>query len=131
MPVVESLREMASRCGLTITFPAVVGTKLEAADCCVMVVMLSQNSTDSHNVVKEVMLASEQKEALLPVYLEGGHPESESLMVRTMLEDLANWMRVVKRHGKPTATTQPKNLAKPIAYHPPSGSSQFNWRIHL
>ena len=37
------------------------------ADCRVMV-MLSQNSTDSHNVVKEVMLASEQK--LLPVYLE-------------------------------------------------------------
>ena len=40
------------------------------ADCRVMVVMLSQNSTDSHNVVKEVMLASEQKKALLPVYLE-------------------------------------------------------------
>ncbi len=40
------------------------------ADCHVMVVMLSQNSTDSHNVVKEVMLASEQKKALLPVYLE-------------------------------------------------------------
>lgn len=33
------------------------------ADCRVMVVMLSQNSTDSHNVVKEVMLASEQKKA--------------------------------------------------------------------
>lgn len=31
------------------------------ADCRVMVVMLSQNSTDSHNVVKEVMLASELK----------------------------------------------------------------------
>ncbi len=40
------------------------------ADCRLMVVMLSQNSTDSHNVVKEVMLASEQKKALLPVYLE-------------------------------------------------------------
>ena len=31
---------------------------------------LSGNSTDSHNVVKEAMLASEQKKALLPVYLE-------------------------------------------------------------
>ena len=40
------------------------------ADCRVMVVMLSGNSTDSHNVVKEAMLASEQKKALLPVYLE-------------------------------------------------------------
>jgi len=40
------------------------------ADCRVMVVMLSVNSTDSHNVVKEVMLASEQKKPLLPVYLE-------------------------------------------------------------
>ena len=40
------------------------------AECQVMVVMLSGNSTDSHNVVKEAMLASEQKKALLPVYLE-------------------------------------------------------------
>ena len=40
------------------------------ADCRVMVVLLSQNSADSHNVVKEVMLASEQKKVLLPVYLE-------------------------------------------------------------
>ena len=31
------------------------------AGCQVMVVMLSGNSTDSHNVVKEAMLASEQK----------------------------------------------------------------------
>ena len=30
------------------------------AGCRVMVVMLSGNSTDSHNVVKEAMLASEQ-----------------------------------------------------------------------
>ena len=40
------------------------------ADCRVMVVLLSKNSADSHNVVKEVMLASEQKKVLLPVYLE-------------------------------------------------------------
>ena len=40
------------------------------AECRVMVVMLSGNSTDSHNVIKEAMLASEQKKALLPVYLE-------------------------------------------------------------
>ena len=45
------------------------------AGCQVMVVMLSGNSTDSHNVVKEAMLASEQKKALLPVYLESsGNP---------------------------------------------------------
>ena len=40
------------------------------ADCKIMVVMLSENSTDSHNVIKEVMLSSEQKKILLPVYLE-------------------------------------------------------------
>ena len=40
------------------------------ASCRVLVVMLSGNSTDSHNVIKEAMLASEQKKVLLPVYLE-------------------------------------------------------------
>ena len=35
-----------------------------------MVVMLSQNSTGSDNVVKEVMLASENKKKILPVHLE-------------------------------------------------------------
>ena len=40
------------------------------ADSRIMVVMLSEKSTDSHNVIKEVMLSSEQKKILLPVYLE-------------------------------------------------------------
>ena len=39
-------------------------------NCKAMVVMLSQNSTGSDNVVKEVMLASENKKKILPVYLE-------------------------------------------------------------
>ena len=38
--------------------------------CTVMVVILSDNSTTSDNVVKEVMLASELKKPILPVYLE-------------------------------------------------------------
>ncbi|MAE31116.1 MAG: hypothetical protein CMO43_05920, partial [Verrucomicrobiales bacterium] len=120
------------------------------ADCRVMVVMLSQNSTDSHNVVKEVMLASEQKKALLPVYLEPAdipaklqyqlagiqHLELYGENEQQVLEDLANGLAkrgvsrdgeaavpqptTVKRHDKPrpkpTATTQTKNLAKPIAW---------------
>ena len=36
-------------------------------NCKAMVVMLSQNSTGSDNVVKEVMLASENKKKILPV----------------------------------------------------------------
>ena len=119
------------------------------ADCRVMVVMLSQNSTDSHNVVKEVMLASEQKKALLPVYLEPAdipaklqyqlagiqHLELYGENEQQVLEDLANGLAkrgirregeaiasqatTIKRHEKPSArattTTQPKNMAKPIA----------------
>ena len=89
------------------------------ADCHVMVVMLSQNSTDSHNVVKEVMLASEQKKALLPVYLEPAevpaklqyqlagiqHLELYGQDEQQVLEDLANGLakRGVSRDGKPSA----------------------------
>ena len=74
------------------------------ADCRVMVVMLSQNSTDSHNVVKEVMLASEQKKALYRSTLEsGGHSSQAAVPVgrhpafelygeneQIVLEDLVN-----------------------------------------
>ena len=38
--------------------------------CTAMVVILSDNSTNSDNVVKEVMMASELKKPILPVYLE-------------------------------------------------------------
>ena len=34
--------------------------------CQVMIVIVSENSINSHNVVKEVMLASENKKSLLP-----------------------------------------------------------------
>ncbi|MBT3614840.1 MAG: hypothetical protein HN707_13490 [Verrucomicrobia bacterium] len=39
-------------------------------NCKDMVVMLSQNSTGSDNIVKEVMLASENKKGNVPVHLE-------------------------------------------------------------
>jgi hypothetical protein len=75
MPVVDSLR--SKRISVWVDEGNIHAADLWSeqivqaiADCQVMVVMLSQNSTDSHNVVKEVMLASEQKKALLPVYLE-------------------------------------------------------------
>ena len=55
------------------------------ADCRVMVVMLSSNSTDSHNVVKEAMLASEQKKALLPVYLE---------LLTTLAAEGVEWVQI-------------------------------------
>ena len=90
------------------------------ADCRVMVVMLSQNSTDSHNVVKEVMLASEQKKALLPVYLEPAdipaklqyqlagiqHLELYGENEQQVLEDLANGLvkRGISLDGEATAS---------------------------
>ena len=39
-------------------------------DCKVLIMMVSSHSTDSANVVKEVMLASESSKTILPVYLE-------------------------------------------------------------
>ena len=94
------------------------------ADCRVMVVMLSQNSTDSHNVVKELMLASEQKKALLPVYLEPAdvpaklqyqlagiqHLELYGENEEQVLEDLVNGLakRGISREGEsvsPQSTT--------------------------
>ena len=89
------------------------------ADCRVMVVMLSQNSTDSHNVVKELMLASEQKKALLPVYLEPAdvpaklqyqlagiqHLELYGENEEQVLEDLVNGLakRGISREGESVA----------------------------
>ena len=97
------------------------------ADCRVMVVMLSQNSTDSHNVVKEVMLASEQKKALLPVYLEPAdipaklqyqlagiqHLELYGENEQQVLEDLSNGLtkRGVSRDGIAT-TPQPTTIKR-------------------
>ena len=40
------------------------------AECHVLIIMVSSHSTDSHNVVKEVMIASESKKTILPIYLE-------------------------------------------------------------
>ena len=125
------------------------------ADCRVMVVMLSQNSTDSHNVVKEVMLASEQKKALLPVYLEPAdipaklqyqmagiqHLELYGQDEGQVLEDLANGLAkrgisrageaaapqptTVKRHERPSASANLPPLPKPTAW--PSSRSVC-WR---
>jgi hypothetical protein len=110
-------------------------------DCRVIVVMLSQNSTDSHNVVKEVMLASEQKKALLPVCLEPAdipaklqyqlagiqHLELYGENEQQVLEDLANGLAkrgisrdgvaaapqstTIKRHERPSA--RPTTTAQP------------------
>ena len=138
MPVVESLR--SSGISVWVDEGNIHAADLWSeqivqaiADCRVMVVMLSQNSTDSHNVVKEVMLASEQKKALLPVYLEPAnipaklqyqlagiqHLELYGQDEQQVLKDLANGLAkrgisldaevapqdisTVKRHNKPIA----------------------------
>ena len=138
MPVVESLR--SSGISVWVDEGNIHAADLWSeqivqaiADCRVMVVMLSKNSTDSHNVVKEVMLASEQKKALLPVYLEPAdipaklqyqlagiqHLELYGQDEQQVLKDLANGLAkrgisldaevapqeisTVKRHNKPIA----------------------------
>ena len=115
------------------------------AGCRVMVVMLSGNSTDSHNVVKEAMLASEQKKALLPVYLEPAqipaklqyqlagiqHLELYGQDEQQVLDDLANGLAkhgvscdgeaavpkstTVKRHERPSAKLSCANQSKNLA----------------
>ena len=120
------------------------------ASCRVLVVMLSGNSTDSHNVIKEAMLASEQKKVLLPVYLEPAeipaklqyqlagiqHLELYGQDEKEVLADLATGLikrgvsgendtvetksSTIKRNEspkpRPTTSSQPKNIAKPIAW---------------
>ena len=97
------------------------------ADCRVMVVMLSLNSTDSRNVVKEVMLASEQNKALLPVYLEPAeiparlqyqlagiqHLELYGQDEQQVLDDLATGLvkRGVSRDGE-AAVSQPTTVKR-------------------
>jgi len=115
------------------------------ADCRVMVVMLSSNSTDSRNVVKEVMLASEQNKALLPVYLEPAeipaklqyqlagiqHLELYGQNEQQVLDDLATGLvkrgvsrdgeaavsqtTTVKRHERPRPKTPANNQPKNLA----------------
>ena len=149
MPVVESLR--SSGISVWVDEGNIHAADLWSeqivqaiADCRVMVVMLSQNSTDSHNVVKEVMLASEQKKALLPVYLEPAnipaklqyqlagiqHLELYGQEEQQVLKDLANGLAkrgisldtevapqeisTVKRHYKPNA--KPRKIKKYFSF---------------
>ncbi|MDA7525052.1 toll/interleukin-1 receptor domain-containing protein, partial [Verrucomicrobia bacterium] len=75
MPLVEALRE--SGISIWIDEGNIHAADLWSevivqaiADATVIIVMLSRYSTDSQNVVKEVMLASEQNKTILPIYLE-------------------------------------------------------------
>ncbi|MDA7521292.1 TIR domain-containing protein [Verrucomicrobia bacterium] len=75
MPLVEALRE--SGISIWIDEGNIHAADLWSevivqaiADATVIIVMLSRYSTDSLNVVKEVMLASEQNKTILPIYLE-------------------------------------------------------------
>ena len=47
------------------------------AECTVLIMMVSLHSTNSHNVVKEVMIASESKKTILPIYLESAEIPSK------------------------------------------------------
>ena len=133
MPVVESLR--SSGISVWVDEGNIHAADLWSeqivqaiADCRVMVVMLSQHSTDSHNVVKEVMLASEQKKALLPVYLEPAdvpaklqyqlagiqHLELYGQDDQQVLKDLENGLA---KHGISLEGEATKPQPKTVKYH--------------
>ena len=150
MPVVESLR--GSGISVWVDEGNIHAADLWSeqivqaiADCRVMVVMLSSNSTDSRNVVKEVMLASEQNKALLPVYLEPAeipaklqyqlagiqHLELYGQDEQQVLDDLATGLvkrgvsregeaavsqtTTVKRHERPKPKTPTNDQPKNLA----------------
>ena len=150
MPVVESLR--GSGISVWVDEGNIHAADLWSeqivqaiADCRVMVVMLSSNSTDSRNVVKEVMLASEQNKALLPVYLEPAeipaklqyqlagiqHLELYGQDEQQVLDDLATGLvkrgvsregeaavsqtTTVKRHERPRPKTPTNDQPKNLA----------------
>ena len=88
------------------------------ADSRIMVVMLSEKSTDSHNVIKEVMLSSEQKKILLPVYLE---PAEIPAKLQYQLAGIQH-LELYGQHGEQALNDLITGLKKRGA----SGNTDFN-----
>ena len=90
-------------------------------DCKVLIMMVSSHSTDSTNVVKEVMLSSESGKVILPIYLEEAeipsrlkyqltgiqHLEAFSLSESALIEELRRGLAI-------NGVTVPDMVAKNI-----------------
>ncbi|MFL2910493.1 MAG: TIR domain-containing protein [Limisphaerales bacterium] len=93
-------------------------------DCEVLIMMVSRHSTDSANVVKEVMLASESSKTILPVYLEPAdipmrlkyqltgiqHSEAFSLSLEDLTDEL---LRGLSKNGVNVPGYESAPLSKP------------------
>ena len=108
----------------------------------VLIMMVSKHSTDSANVVKEVMLASESSKTILPVYLEPAdiptrlkyqltgiqHSEAYSLAPDELLDELLRGLAkngvTVPGYETTEASTSPKSTS-----HKRRRGQQTQWKI--
>jgi len=110
-------------------------------DCKVLIMMVSRHSTDSANVVKEVMLASESNKTILPVYLEPAdiptrlkyqltgiqHSEAFSLSLEDLIDEL---LRGLAKNGVIVPGYESANLSKPnSSHHKRKRGQQTQWRV--
>ena len=110
-------------------------------DCKILIMMVSRHSTDSANVVKEVMLASESSKTILPVYLEPAdiptrlkyqltgiqHSEAFSLSLEDLINEL---LRGLAKNGVNIPGYKTANLSKPNSSpHKRKRGQQAQWKI--
>ena len=109
-------------------------------DSKVLIMMVSRHSTDSANVVKEVMLASESGKTILPVYLEPAeiptrlkyqltgiqHSEAFALTPDELLDEL---LRGLAKNGVNVPGYDSAKLATPTsAGHKRKRGQQARWK---
>ncbi len=111
-------------------------------DCKVLIMMVSRHSTDSANVVKEVMLASESSKTILPVYLEQAdiptrlkyqltgiqHSEAYSLTPDELLDEL---LRGLAKNGVtvPGYETTKATSSSQSPSHKKRRGRQIQWKL--
>jgi len=109
-------------------------------DCKVLIMMVSRHSTDSANVVKEVMLASESSKTILPVYLEPAdiptrlkyqltgiqHSEAFALTPDELLDEL---LRGLAKNGVAVPGYENVKSVGPVSStHKRRRSQSVNWK---
>ena len=109
-------------------------------ECKVLIIMVSSHSTDSPNVVKEVMLSSESGKAILPVYLEEAeipvrlkyqltgiqHLEAFSLSESGLIDELRRGLAI---NGVTVPGIDARSVAAPLKSpsHRRKKIRQLNW----
>ena len=110
-------------------------------DCRILIMMVSRHSTDSANVMKEVMLASESSKTILPVYLEPTdipmrlkyqltgiqHSEAFSLSLEDLTDEL---LRGLSKNGVNVPGYESAHLSKPNSSpHKRKRGQKAQWKI--